>query len=142
MLFRSDIINAIEKSLAKPGFDCGMRAMYITKKENFDGANIGGMRGMMKTFSSQDLNGFRSTGTGFSFPWQDYNGWRQNKKKHKLFDAYVRRSWFYAPHKKKPFVLNTEELATIYHFPGGVSETPTFNRIESRKGEPPANLPI
>ncbi len=139
---QSDIINAIEKSLGKPGFDCGIRAMYIAKKESFDGVNIGGMRGMMKTFGSQDLNGFRSAGTGFSFPWQDYKGWRQNKKKHKLFDAYVRRSWFYSPYKKKPFVLNTEELATIYHFPGGVSETPTFNRIESRKGEPPVNLPV
>ena len=65
-----------------------------------------------------------------------------NKQKKKIFDAYVRRSYFYAPYKAKPFVLNSEELATIYHFPGGVAETPTFTRIESRKGEPPANLPV
>lgn len=139
---QADIIQAIENSLSKPGFDCGIRAVYIANKEHFDGANISGMRGAMHPFSSMDLNGFRSAGTGFSYPWQDYKNMRQNKKKHKIFDAYVRRSWFYPPYKKKPFVLNTEELATIYHFPGGVSETPTFTRIESRKGEPPANLPV
>ena len=139
---QTEIIQAIERSLGKPGFDVGMRAIYIAKKENFDGSNISGMRGAMRPFSTLDLNGFRSSGTSFDFPWQDWNDWRQNRKKHKLYDAYVRRSWFYAPYKRKPFILNTEELATIFHFPGGVSETPTFSRIESRKGEPPANLPI
>jgi hypothetical protein len=46
------------------------------------------------------------------------------------------------PYQRTPFVLNTEELATIYHFPGRVAETPTFGRIEAKKGEPPSNLPI
>jgi hypothetical protein len=139
---QTEVIQAIERSLGKPGFDCGMRAVYIARKENFDGSNVAGMRGAMRPFGSMDLNALKSSGTAFNYPWQDWNNLRQNRKKHKLFDAYVRRSWFYAPHKKKPFVLNTEELATIFHFPGGVSETPTFSRIESRKGEPPANLPI
>ena len=58
------------------------------------------------------------------------------------FDAYKQRSWFYLPHKVKPFVLTTEELATIYHFPGGVAQTPTFGRIPSRKGEAPVDLPV
>jgi hypothetical protein len=42
----------------------------------------------------------------------------------------------------KPFIMNIEELATIYHFPGTVATTPTLTRVEAKKGEPPANLPV
>lgn len=138
-----EAVAAVERSLSKIGFDCGIRAVYIARKENFDPSNIAGITGAFRQYSSPTLNGFKPTNTtGFDYPWEDYHDIRLNKKKKKIFDAYVRRSYFYAPYKKKPFVLNSEELATIYHFPGGVAETPTFTRIESRKGEPPANLPI
>jgi hypothetical protein len=40
------------------------------------------------------------------------------------------------------FVLNTEELATIFHLPTGTTQTPTFERVQSRKAEAPANLPL
>lgn len=140
---QSEVMSAIERSLSKLGFDCGIRAIYIAKRENYDPANIAGITGAFRQYSSQDLNGFKPTNTpGFDYPWQDYHGLREEKRKKKLFDAYIRRSYFYPPYKKKPFVLNTEELATIYHFPGGVAETPTFERIESKKGEPPPNLPV
>lgn len=138
-----EIVNAIERSLSKPGFDCGMRALYIAKNEFFDGTVISGVVGAFSQYNSHDLNGFKSTNkTVMNYPWSDYNDIRVNRKKKKIFDAYVRRSYFYTPHKRTPYVLNSEELATIYHFPGGVAETPTFSRIESRKGEPPADLPI
>ncbi len=138
-----EAIAAIERSLSKIGFDCGIRTIYIAQKEHFDPSTIAGITGVFRQYSSPTLNGFKPTNTtGFDYPWQDYNDIRLNKKKKKIFDAYVRRSYFYAPYKSKPFVLNSEELATIYHFPGGVAETPTFSRIESRKGEPPSNLPI
>jgi hypothetical protein len=140
---QGEIISAIERSLGKLGFDCGIRTLYIAKKEHYDGSNIAGLTGILRQYSAPDLNGFKPTNTtSFDYPWEDWNDIRLNKKKKKIFDAYARRSYFYAPYKKKPFVLNTEELATVYHFPGGVAETPTFTRIESRKGEPPANLPI
>ncbi|MBU0999070.1 hypothetical protein KKG24_02050 [Patescibacteria group bacterium] len=41
----------------------------------------------------------------------------------------------------KTFVLNTEELATIWHFPGQILKVPTLERIESKEASPPANLP-
>jgi hypothetical protein len=138
-----EAIAALERSLGKIGFDCGIRALYIADNEHYNPANIAGLTGAFRQYSSPTLNGFKPQNTvGFDYPWQDYFGSKEKKQKHKIFDAYVRRSYFYAPYKRKPFVLNSEELATIFHFPGGVAETPTFNRIESRKGEPPANLPI
>jgi hypothetical protein len=40
------------------------------------------------------------------------------------------------------FVLNTEELATMYHFPGKTFAGSVGTRIESIKSEPPMNLPV
>lgn len=140
---QSEIIHAIERSLGKIAFDTGIRALYIAKGDQFDSTNKSGITNAFQQYSTQDLNGFRPTNsTGFDFPWQDFKGIRGRIKKRKFYDAYVRRSWFHPPYKRQPFVLNSEELATIYHFPGGVAETPTFTRIESRKGEPPSNLPV
>ncbi len=39
------------------------------------------------------------------------------------------------------FVLNVEELATMWHFPGQILKVPTLERIESREASPPPNLP-
>jgi hypothetical protein len=140
---QGEILHAIERSLGKVGFDAGIRGLYIAEADKFDPTCISGITGGFQQYSSQDLNGFRPKNTtGFDYPWQDFHGIRLRKKKKKFFDAFVRRSWFHPPYKRKPFILNTEELATIFHFPGGVAETPTFQRIDSRKGEPPTNLPV
>jgi hypothetical protein len=55
----------------------------------------------------------------------------------------LEKNWFVKSHEGgDPFVLNTEELATIFHFPTGTTQTPTFERVQSRKAEAPANLPF
>ncbi len=46
------------------------------------------------------------------------------------------------PHADGVFVLNTEELATLFHLPGLVATVPTLPRIDSRKAVAPVNLPI
>lgn len=139
-----DTISAIERSLGKLAFDVGMRGIYIASKDTFDPINITGLTGFIKAFSSQDLNGFKPARglTVFDYPWQDYGDIRKNKVKAELMDAYKRRSYFYPPYKEDPFVLTTEELATLFHFPGSIAATPTFGRVPSRKAEAPSNLPI
>ena len=39
------------------------------------------------------------------------------------------------------FVLNVEEIATLWHFPGQIIKVPTLERIESKEAAPPPNLP-
>ncbi len=139
----TDVIAAIEKSVSKLGFDTGIRGIYLAKKEKFNAINIVGLIGSTRQYNSNSLNGFKpSNTTSLDYFWQDFKGVRVSMKKAKMFNAYIRRSFFHPPYKRKSFILNTEELATIYHFPGGVAETPTFEKIESKKGEPPVNLPV
>lgn len=139
-----DVISAIERTMGKSGFDCGIRALYLVKKAQFHPGNIKSLGGLLKPFSTNNLNGFKPTEQtfGWDYPWQDYKDIRLNKKRKELFEAYKYRAWFTHPRHLKPFVLTSEELATIYHFPGGVAQTPTFGRITSRKSEAPVNLPI
>ena len=40
-----------------------------------------------------------------------------------------------------PFILNTEELSTLYHLPNIHVKTPNIKWVQSRKLEPPGNLP-
>lgn len=142
-----ETISAIERSVGKLGFDVGIRALYLAKKDKLDMRNTKALGGLLRVFSSNNLNGFELYSPdhqtfGWDFPWQDYKDMRMNVRRKEQFEAYKTREWFHTPRKLKPFVLTTEELATIYHFPGGVAQTPTFGRITSRKSEAPVNLPI
>jgi hypothetical protein len=135
-----EIIKAIERDVSKLGFDVGMRAVYFSAKDSFNAVNIASLTGVMKQFNAVNLNGIKpqnATAAGYLFKERIANA-----KKIQIIDAYRQRSYFYVPYERKSFVLNTEELATIYHFPGRVAETPTLGRIEAKKGEAPSNLPI
>ncbi|MEK7635415.1 MAG: hypothetical protein AAB446_03235 [Patescibacteria group bacterium] len=146
-------VAALERSVAKFPFDCGIRAIYLTEKDKFNPANIGGIIGVWKQFSSPELNGFKPNGWHalFDYPWEE---WFNAKEKliPKFLDEYKLRRFFHSPlkHKKvwgkdvynKQIILNTEELATIFHFPGAIASTPTLEKIPSLKSKAPSNLPI
>ncbi len=152
------VIESIERNAGKYGFDSVIRMVYVAQKDNFNANNIGGVLGSMRQYNSPDMNGFKPEGTAkVDFPWQDMSGKKVAGMKSKILKGYKSRGYFYGgfsfddiasyfthPNKSggKPYILSTEELATIYHLPGRVAETPTFTRIESKKGEPPANLPV
>jgi len=140
---QSDAVKAMERNAAKLPFDVGMRGLYFAKKENFNAINIVGLIGSVRQYSSNNLNSIALTGeTDFDYPWQDYKDKRKDRLKRMFLDAYKRRSYFHAPYKYPPFVMSNEELATIFHFPGSAVQTPTFERIVSKKSEAPSNLPI
>jgi len=146
-----EVASAIERNIAKLGFDVGIRLMYIAKKDNFNPANIGGMLGSWKQFNAEHLNGFKPNGDlweeRISYPWHDFGDRRKNKYCAQALAMFKRRSFFYKPYThiyghSKPMVMSSESLATIYHFPGQVVATPTLARVPSKKGEAPANIPV
>jgi hypothetical protein len=49
---------------------------------------------------------------------------------------------FEHPHPDQVSIMNLEEVATLWHLPGQVAGTPTLPRIDSVKGNAPANLPM
>lgn len=143
---QTDKINAIERSQGKLPFDCGIRAVYVAEKDIFDKSNIGGLVGSFRQYSSANLNGFKkAVATGTEWWKPDPFGRLENKQKKEIFDAYVAREYFNRPYLGKTrikFILNSEELATIFHFPGRVAATPGLDRVQSRKQEAPSDLPV
>ncbi|HEY4505381.1 MAG TPA: hypothetical protein VJG67_01705 [Candidatus Paceibacterota bacterium] len=143
-----ETIAALGRSISKNGFDVGMRLIYTAPKDVFVIMNLAGIIGGIAHFNSH-LNGFKTTNGSaeyhkhFLLSWWKRSERVRNVEQQNMLDAYKRRAFFYWPYKReKTFVLNSEELATVFHLPGGVASTPSFTRIESRKAEPPANLPV
>jgi hypothetical protein len=141
---QNEIISAVEQSMEKFGFDTGIRMIYLvnTTKVKFRVPALIGMMSAMKNFNSEYLNEFKVSKSTFFEKWKDINDFKVNRRRREMFRAYVERSYFFGSNKRPPFVLNTEELATIFHFPGRVSETPTLERVGAKKSEPPSDLPM
>ncbi len=142
-----NVIESVERNLGKLPFDVGIRAVYLAKSEIFNASRNVATLGLLRQFGSDTLNGFKvARYTDTDFPWDDPFKSKVETAKEDMFKAYVERGYFYEPYtadkSRIPMILTTEELATLFHFPGRVSETPTFSRIEAKKSEPPANLPI
>lgn len=136
-----EVVSEIEKNIAKLGFNTLIRFIYWAKADIFSGANKAAVIGAFKQFNTQNLNGFKKNSK--ISPSLDY--WfvkrREFYRKVSVLNNYKKR---YFPHQgfsKRGFVLNTEELATIYHIPGKTVAAPTMPRIEAKKGGPPVGLP-
>ncbi len=141
-------ISALERSIGKIPFDVSIRSLYFAPKEIFDSVYLGGLLGSFKQYAALGYNGFKSAGwhSTFSNPWKDW--WKTDKGElsKMIMQEYKLRRFFFSPYMgkwfySKPFVLNSEELATIFHLPGAVATTPTLDRVPSRKVEAPSNLP-
>ncbi|MFA6601699.1 MAG: hypothetical protein WCT02_02450 [Candidatus Paceibacterota bacterium] len=142
-----ELVAAIERRIGKLAFDVGVRAIYVAPKDTFDTPfGVGGIISSFSNYRWEHMSGFKPNGDKwhfrFTYPWQDYKNLRRNRYSRLGLMAYKLRSYFYGPFKGKPFVLNSEELATIYHFPGSVSQTPSLDRIPSKKAQAPGNLPV
>lgn len=143
-------IAALERSIGKIGFDVSIRSIYFAEKDAFNPIYIGSMLGSFKQYGAMGLNGFKPSGLMFEyndFWWFDWWKFDKDKMAKIALEEYKLRSFFFSPYKNKwfytkPFVLNSEELATIFHLPGAVAGTPTFERLPSRKSDAPSNLPL
>jgi hypothetical protein len=140
-----DVIEAISKNVSKLAFDTIIRGIYMAPKDTFNKINNSGLSGSLKQYNTSNLNSFKTDGhhtTDFDYPWQDFRNYRLNKRKAHILHAYQTRHGFVGPHKSHYFTMNTESLATIYHFPTETARTPTISRSDAKRAEPPSNLPI
>jgi len=160
-------VEAITRAIAKPGYDCAMRAIYLARTEHFDGEKLGEIQSAFKQVNAPEMNVLEAVnetdGGYFAVPFHDYKNLRKSYNREKIFRRYIKRDAFYPREMTATvllkdlhdlpitrgtlesvnrFVLNTEELATLFHFPGSVAQTSALTRVEAQKAEPPANLPI
>ncbi len=139
-----DAIKAMDRSLSKYAFNTYIRAGYIAKFDNFDGTKIGGMASIFRAYDDVARNKIAPIWrTETDWPWwQDRGGRKTDTWKKEELEDYKKRSYNERHQKDTGMILTTEELATVFHFPGSVVLSPNVRRIGSQRGEAPSNLPI
>ncbi len=146
---QKDVVEAIERKISKLGFECVVRYIYLGKKPAFFKPNLRIPISYFTHFITSNMNGILPIGSTTSKArkkWYDpiwFPKRRLYLLKRKSFRRYVERLPYYFPMTGGTFVLNAEELASIYHFPSRLqSPSSLMERVEAKKGEAPINLPM
>ncbi len=145
-----DIVAGVEEKISKMGFITNVRFIYLGKKSVFYTPNFKLGFGFFNSFTTRNLNGLRPVGDpsmtrvnrNLFLPINLFRKRRLYLRKRSMFRKYKSRVNLYFPRPGGTFILNSEELATLFHFSGqGAAPAPSVSRIEAKKGEPPAGLP-
>ncbi|USN53058.1 MAG: hypothetical protein H6760_02675 [Candidatus Nomurabacteria bacterium] len=133
------VIEAISYKTAKLYFDCKMRIVYLGEGDSFSKDRVPGITGALKQFNTLDMNGFKVDKK--TKPKAKYLGKEKRiaTKKKRILRAFQNRDMSTGA---DPYVLNIEELATIYHFPVVNVKAPLVQKTEARRAEPPSSLPV
>lgn len=120
---RESNMDAAMDKVVRPLYEVTIRIVYIPKSKNIATSQIKlrEIVGAFKQFNFPHLNSFEIGhfiyGKSIIYP-------------------------FYKRIIRKSLILNNEELATIYHLPNLLVKTPTIYWVQSKKLEPPTDLPI
>ncbi len=117
-------LEAIENKCSKPGFNTNIRVVVSSPTEEMANVHLSNIKSSFEQFSS-DLNSFGKrkiwwkTGfmVDFIYRYQPILRWGGNKT-----------------------VLNSEELATVFHFPNKQIETPHINWLYSKRAPAPIKI--
>lgn len=128
-------IEAMEDKLSKLGFKSKLRILYAARNDIFNPTRcINGFVGAMNQFHMVNRNAIVP---------DKKSGDAKPKK-----DAISKKD-FVAAYKKRdlkfggdPYILNIEELATVWHFPLPFVKTPLVQKAGAKRGEPPLGLPV
>ena len=139
-----NIVEAIENKMSKSGFVANARMIYLGNREVFFKPNLKLMLNYSVGLSTTNLNGLKPSETTKIVAPAMFRDRRIYMKKRRLFRRYIHR-WtpLYPQSDEGTYILNEEEIATMFHFPGKVgAPTPSFQRIPAKKGGPPPSLPV
>ena len=137
----------IEAKVAKRGFECFIRFIYLAKRDVYFGGAKAIPFGFFQQFATEDMNQPKPASKTITKihrkPILDLiRARRVHLRKRRLFFRYIKRWPPLFPKKGLTFLLNIEELATIFHLPGRtVAPAPFVPRVEAKRGEAPPGLP-
>ena len=115
---KEDEKTAINKKAEKNVFKISIRIAYLAQTQAIADNKLDGFKRIFNQFNTTDFNSFTSS----------------NANKKTFISKYLK-----AEHEKA-FIFNTEELASIYHYPQP-DDVPHIVHVVSRKKEPPDSLP-
>ena len=118
-----EIVKGIEEKSSKAGVDTNVRVVVCAQEAERAGMLLDNITNAFGQYNVYEYgNGFHA---------------RRMGGKGAVIRDFIYRN--FNEHYK--FVLNTEELASIYHFPLPRTETPNIRWLTSRRAAPPSNMP-
>jgi hypothetical protein len=115
-------ISEAEKKATKLGYQVKVRLAYLGDNQTTAKLQMQAIVGTFKQYNSTNLNGFKVTNQSFAKDDLMY---------------YKARSF-----TDRGFILNIEELASVFHLPHTNVETPNIVWASSKTAEPPSKLPV
>ncbi len=116
-------ISEAENKATKLGYKVKIRLAFLGNDEAKARLQMQALVGTFKQFNSTNLNGFKLSNTSYS-----PSG----------IENYSQRAF----PLNSGYILNIEELASVYHLPHTNVETPNIVWASNKTAEPPAKLPI
>lgn len=129
------VMKEIERKGTKFGFETRIRIIVAARDDNRADAIYDQMKGSFSQFSDLSINGFK---------------WRKRRKKEDIVTDYVFRFFddsvfnferIWPSQRGYRLILNTEELASIFHLPSVLIKTPGIKWLAAKASNVPANLP-
>lgn len=115
-------ISEAEKKSTRLGYQVKIRLAYLGDDAHSAKLRMQALVGAFKQYNSTNLNGFRITRSSF-----------------KREDLAQYNARFFID---KGFILNIQELASVFHLPHTSVETPNIVWASSKTAEPPSKLPL
>ncbi|MBI2607697.1 MAG: type IV secretion system DNA-binding domain-containing protein [Candidatus Doudnabacteria bacterium] len=117
---QQEIVKRFEEKASRAGFTYNLRLVASSSSEGAAQAHLKNILSSFMQYSMPPFNGF--------------------KVKHKPVKRVV-TDFIFRIFRGSREILNTEELASIWHLPTRFTETPHIKWLGSKKGVPPHNLP-
>ncbi len=126
------LVEDMEKKISKIGYEVKMRGVYIAEKNVFNpDRGVKALVGSINQFSIPTSNSIVVKNS--------VNLNKDYKKKETLLKGYKKRSLSIGT---ETFLLNIEELATIWHFPMSSVKTQLIKKTENKNYDIPMSLPV
>jgi hypothetical protein len=132
-------MKGILEKVSGNGYKVKMRLIHISPVGQMKKPNIGRGIGTFKQFSAWHLNSIKPDSetktNGPNFIFRDRRRYFREKS---ILLNYQWRDFFGTDSGQ---MMNSEELATVYHFPVKYVSSPSVQRAKAGRQAPPANLP-
>lgn len=137
-----DIVTGIEEKLSKIGYKTKLRFVYVARPDVFSkGRAANPMIGAIKQINTMNMGALKPYNPSVTKVQYFFVNTRVKRRIRMILSNYKSRSNSMGV-PGLGFVLNIEELATLWHFPGEGFTTPPVARVEAKKGTPPSKLPF
>ena len=145
-----DVVTALEAKMSKPIFKCIIRTIYLGKRDVWFKPNFRLIFAFFNSFTTLNLNALFPLGKTITsihkswlLPLNIIRSRRHYLRCRRIFTNYIDRLSPFFPRGGGTFMLNTEEMASLFHFPSkAVAPGSGLVRIAAKKRGVPADLPV